>query len=268
MDENEQSQGLQYLKDQLAEETFLTDCSDYSHEKVEALVKLISLEEGGDEEEIEESYADFLNRFEQISAKGRQKKSRKRKGFQVAAAMLAVFLAVNISSQAFAGTNIFAFLDRKDHLAVEPAFVSEEAENFSESNAMIFDNIPAFAEYFADDFMFCSWLPEGYQLSGIKLNEKSNIPNYLWEYETTGNKYNFSIQICQKSEKDIAGVIGNDLTEKEPVSLSNGISAAVYSNNDICIAVFEYNNWWYLLTSPDEDSIKPILGGMKSYEEN
>ncbi|MCI7097698.1 MAG: DUF4367 domain-containing protein [Lachnospiraceae bacterium] len=264
---------LRSVKEQLYIETFEKDVSEYSPEKVETLVKMIELEEGSDEQELESAREAFEQRFRTLTAEKKKKKQHTtgRRIARAVAAMLAIVLVADITTYAFMDESLFHVLNLwTNQMAILPGESTEvELEDFQENETRIFTTVEEFAEEFGDDFLVCTWLPEGVELRRILSTEAENTASYMWKY---GNKLSddiISIAMYKKTENDLAGLTGTKIEEGKPIKIANELEAKVFimEDNEYLVA-FEYNGWWYLVYVGDseEDVMKSILGGMENYE--
>ncbi|MDY2626734.1 MAG: hypothetical protein SOW08_00225 [Lachnospiraceae bacterium] len=262
---------LDSVKEQLCMETFQADVPEYSHEKVEAMVKIIDVEEGVDEDEVDESRRKFMENFQRISV-GQKKKNRHshyRRFARGAAAMLVILLAADITSQAVMDQNLFHMIESwTNQLIVMPGEAQPaELSDFQENETVIFENVEEFAEYFGEEFFVCGWLPEGVELKKIRLAKVENSFNYMWEYNNENENCKINIRMNEKSDNEIAGLVGTQIENENKIIFDNGIEATVYVNNDMCMGGFEYNGWWYIINSfGDESMLESIIGGMILYE--
>ena len=257
---------LDSVKEQLCVETFQADVPEYSYEKVEALVKIIDVKEGVDEDEVDESRRKFMENF---AVEEKNRHSHYRRFARGAAAMLVILLAADITSQAVRDQNLFHMIESwTNQLIVMPGETQPvELMDFQENETVIFENVEEFAEYFGEEFFVCGWLPEGVELKEIILSKTEDSCNYMWEYNAKQEEDKISIRMYEKKDNDIAGVVGTQIDCQKTVSFNNIIKATVYTNNDMCLGGFEYNGWWYIINSfGDEKVIESIIGGMKLYE--
>ena len=157
----------------------------------------------------------------------------------------------------------------KNQFSIVPGENSEvENRNFQESDMLVFTQIKEFAEEFEDDFLVCTWLPEGVELKEIILTKCEDTYRYMWNYGNQNIDSVISIRMYQKMEKDIAGLTGTQIKDGELINFANGINARVCTvNENECLAAFEYNGWWYIIYfGTDKNIIEPVIGGMKEYE--
>ena len=269
---------LQSVKDQLYIETFKIDVSEYSEETIDALVKLVNTADRTDEKEVNESYEKFIINFQKITSK-KQKENQKtkktsrsyyRKFARGAAAILAIFMLADITSHAFMDGGLLRVIGRwANQISIIPgeSSVETEAVDYQEANTSYFTDVETFAEHFQDDFMVCSWLPDGVELDEIILTELEDSCNYLWIYRKDYNGEAIVVRMYEKVDSDIAGLTGSEIKDEEKITFKNGIVAIFCSNNTECMAIFEYNNWWYTVhIFSDDETLKTIVGGMVRYE--
>ena len=227
---------LRSVKEQLYIETFEKDVSEYSPEKVETLVKMIELEEGSDEQELESAREAFEQRFRTLTAEKKKKKQHTtgRRIARAVAAMLAIVLVADITTYAFMDESLFHVLNLwTNQMAILPGESTEvELEDFQENETRIFTTVEEFAEEFGDDFLVCTWLPEGVELRRILSTEAENTASYMWKY---GNKLSddiISIAMYKKTENDLAGLTGTKIEEGKPIKIANELEAKVFIMED------------------------------------
>lgn len=264
---------LRSVREQLYIETFEKDVSEYSPEKVETLVKMIELEEGSDEQELESAREAFEQRFRTLTAEKKKKKRHTagRRFARAVAALLAIVLVADITSYAFMDESLFHVLNLwTNQMAILPGDSTEvELEDFQENETRIFTTVEEFAEEFGDDFLVCTWLPEGVEFKEIFAAEVDNKSCYMWKYGNEQENNVFCMRMYKKVDNEIAGLTGTQIENGITEKFINGINANICSvNNGEYIATFEYDGWWYLVyTGIDESTIKSILGGMKTYDQ-
>lgn len=263
---------LRSVKEQLYMETFETDVPDYSHEKVETLVKMLELEEGSDEQELAEAQKAFEERFRKKTEVKKRDKGHiyRKKALQTVAAMLAVVMLADITSEAVMDESVFhVFSWWKNQMSIVPGESTQvELKDFQEDETQIFTQIEEFAKVFGDDFLVCTWLPDGVELKEILSTQVGSSYSYMWEYGNKQKNNIINIRMYKKKGKDIAGLTGTQIENGEKLEFTNGLCAEICIANDgEYVAAFEYNEWWYLIhTSTDKEVIKSLIGGMKKYE--
>lgn len=261
---------LQSVKEQLYFDTFQADPEDSSYERIEALVKILDLEEGVDEEALEKSQADFTSQFKKNIEQNQKKDSRKywRRFSRTAAAVLAIVLAANMTSQAVMNESLFHMvLTGKNHVEIIPSKDMERDVNYSDNATIHFDTVDDFAAYFGESFWFCSWLPDGVELEEILFTKSGNLRNYTWIYTSSETNKKIGIAISERTNNDIAGLTGTEIKNMEPFSFRNGLKGSLGVSQGEWIAGFEYGGWWYLLhMETDEETFREILKGMRLYE--
>ncbi|MDY4971794.1 MAG: hypothetical protein SO101_16335 [Lachnospiraceae bacterium] len=268
---------LRSVREQLYIETFEKDVPDYSHEKVETLVKMLELEEGSDEQELEEAQKAFEERFR----KNTEEKNRKNKKqnhtyrkriLRTAAAMLVIVMLADITSEAVMDKSIFHMISWwENQMSIRPGESDEssepEMEDFQESETRVFTTVEEFAEEFGDDFLVCTWLPEGVELREIDMSSVEGINCYTWIYSNEQKRNVVCIKMYEKIEEEIAGLTGTQIEDAQSMKFINGIEAIVCVNADECMVAFEYDSWWYMIQIiENEKSMKLIIGGMDKYE--
>ena len=265
---------LRSVREQLYIETFEKDVPDYSHEKVETLVKMLELEEGSDEQELEEAQKAFEERFRKNTEENNRKNKKKNHTYRkrilrTAAAMLVIVMLADITSEAVMDESVFHMLTRwTNQITIRPGEGSaEELEDFKENETRIFTSVEEFAEEFGDDFLVCGWLPEGVELKDILCSEVENVYSYAWEYSNLEKNVCFNVRMYKKNEKDMAGLTGTKIEAGEPIEFENGINATICINHDVYLVAFEFDGWWYLVSvESNENIVKSLIGGMVEYE--
>lgn len=266
---------LKSVKRELYVETFEKDIPDYSYERVETLVKMIELEEGSEEEDREaaEAQAAFEKKIREIAAGNRKEKRRKRAGkvLRTVAAMLFIVLLADITSEAFMDESLFHVINRwTNQFTIRPGEdveIEMEESDFEKKQNLIFTNIKEFADYFGDDFLYCSWLPDGVELGEINATICRDLKEYMWNYCDEYEEKVIGIRMYEKVNNDIAGLTGTQIGEGKNIKFKNGIDAMVYRNNDESLIAFEYDGWWYLIHSRVKENVMiSIVEGMIKYE--
>ncbi|MGN0292607.1 MAG: hypothetical protein ACI4D3_01245 [Lachnospiraceae bacterium] len=236
-------------------------------------MKMIELEEGSDEEELESARKAFEQRFRTLTAEKKKMKRHTagRRFARAVAAMLAIVLVADITTYAFMDESLFHVLNLwTNQMAILPGESTEaELEDFRENETRIFTTVEEFAEEFGDDFLVCTWLPEGVEFKKILSTDVENTASYMWKY---GNKLSddvISIAMYKKTENDLAGLTGTKIEERKSVQITDELEAKVFvMEDDEYLVAFEYNGWWYLVYVGDSEEkiMKSILGGMQAYE--
>lgn len=262
---------LKSLREQLYIETFEKDVSEYSHEKIETLVKMIDLEEGNDEQEAARAQVAFEKKFREMTADNKKKNLHTyfRKIVQIAAVMLVIILLADTTTQAVMDESLFRVLTRwTNQITIRPGRDDDgEMSDFQEYETQIFTSVEEFAAYFNDDFLVCTWLPEGIHFERIDLSQIDDSRSYVWKYCNEKENEIINIRIYKKIDKDIAGLTGTQVEDGQTVTFANGISGTMCVNNGVCLVAFEYNEWWYLIYSEsDENILKLVVEGMVEYE--
>ncbi|MDO5408971.1 MAG: hypothetical protein Q4F21_00775 [Lachnospiraceae bacterium] len=264
---------LEVLKHRLQEETFDRRINDFSQEKVETLVKMLELEKQCDEKRLEEEHAKFNQRLEAKSRKHKQQQKKRccRHLAQTAAVMLIFIMAVNFTSHAVADESIFHMISRwTNQFTIRPGVdeSNDESSSYQSCDSMVFTDEEDFAKAFGEDFLVCSWVPEGMELEKISSVNVNASKAYLWRYRSRKNKEDsINLRIYERTHNNIAGLTGTELSEGQKVQCIDGVIATVCVNNDGCVAGFEYHDWWYILdVNLNEAVTKTILKGLVKYE--
>ena len=261
MSNEKQKWEQEYLKDELYIETFQKSDEDFSSDRVEGLVRLLEANEPTDPDEIEESQ----RAFEAILKKKMVRKPayRIKKFAQAVAILCLVLIGANITTEAFMSESLFRMIQScSNKYEIIPGDTEIEHQ---ESDTKIFSSIDDFDVAFEEDFLICSWLPEGYELDSIFYAGSEELCNYVWSYSNHKDS-EINIQIYNKVNNNIASLIGTDFTDEELLDLKNGISGTLSTNNDEYLCCFEYNDWWYLIYSADRDMLISVVEGMEEYE--
>lgn len=187
MDKKEQ----QYLMDQLAEETFKKDVDEFSYKRVQALVQLMEVNEPTDPEEADKSQKEFEKYFKKMTAKKRRINVQKLA--RIAAIICILVLGANITTEALMDDNVFHMIQRwSNRYEIIP---SDNEIEYQESDTKVFTDIEEFESYFGDDFLVCSWLPDGYELDEILYVSSKELCGYIWNYSCINQTYEIKIQI-------------------------------------------------------------------------
>lgn len=128
----------------------------------------------------------------------------------------------------------------------------------------VFTSIESFDAVSDGDFLFCSWLPDGFYFSKIKCVDSGEYVDYYWIY--SGDDSKIEINIYDKKNNEINSFTGEELKNGEQIKIDNGITIQIYENNDEYVGYFEYENWWYNIQAADKDELISVIKGMKKYE--
>lgn len=258
MDKKEQK----YLMDQLAKETFKKDVDEFSYKRVEALVQLMEVNEPTDSKGAEEAQKKFEKKFQQMTAK--KCRINVQKFARIAAVICILVLGANLTTEALMDDNVFHMIQRwGNRYEIIP---SDNQVEYQESDTKVFTDIEEFESYFGDDFLVCSWLPDGYELDEITYVDSGDLHNYIWNYSDKIN--NIVIQMFSKTDNSVVSLIKSDFINEEKVDLTNEITGIICETSDEYLVCFEYNDWWYLIYSTNKETSIKIAEGMLQHEKN
>lgn len=156
-------------------------------------------------------------------------------------------------------------------LAIRPSEDDEnsEASNLVERDTKYFYSIEEFGDYFSDNFLICSWLPENVSLNKIIVNNINEFSEIFWEYDNSCIiDWKMQIWMYQGVDGETAGATGTLKQKIKKEDYINDIKITFYEKSDGTLVGFEYDDWWYLieLQSLDEEDLTMILKGLKLYE--
>lgn len=272
----------QNIEDKLYQETFNKDVSQFSPDKIEHLVSLLDLEDPINQEELDTAKQKLKEQFHAQSLRS----SRKRPKWYhflllntygrvaLSCVLLLLFLmTADVTTNAVTDSHLFHMISRwKGQLAVRPGKPeTEETASFKEGGPLYFHSLEEFAKFYKEDFLYCSWLPEGMSLNEIAVKPETKFYEIMWIYsDSESEKSNVQIGMYKYVEDtDTAGIVG-DLGESEVDREDiNGLKVTYYENDRGYFASFSYSDKWYLVnvrTSIKE--LKRMVKGMKEYEEN
>lgn len=274
-DSDNENSYLKSLEEELLRETFLKSEQDFSPEKIDHLLKLMEMEDPMDDQEIEEARLAFEKQYK-ADHKDRIRRDKIKKYCNrmagVAAVLMLVFMAADMTTKAVMDESLFHMVSRwTNQLEVIPGKMEKESFSALEEKTQYFSSIEEFVDYFGDDFLVCSWLPEDMVLKEIQVSNADENRFILWEYSNSTIKdCKIEVWMYQNAIKATAGVAGTLIDEdgfevKEIV----GNKVTYYYNNDSLLAGFDYSGWWYLVNilPYDENMLSSILKGMVQYEE-
>lgn len=274
---NENGNGLfqQEIQKELFAQTFQKNETEFSSEKIEHLVGLLEIENPTDDREVMEAQKAFEEKFRQTHRKAiRNNRLRTycRKVAGAAAVLMLVVMTADFTTKAVMDEGLFHMVSRwTNQLAIRPSVDSESQEvlDFVEGETKYFNSIDEFAEYFGDDFLVCSWLPDGVELNKIVMDNREFFSEMFWEY-SSDDEYNLRMQVWmyQGEYEDTAGIGSKFTKQVSNEEIINGIKVTYYEKDDGILVGFEYANWWYLidLQTSDETDLKLILKGLETYE--
>lgn len=273
-DSDNENSYLKSLEEELLRETFLKSEQDFSPEKIDHLLKLMEMEDPMDDQEIEEARLAFEKQYK-ADHKDRIRRDKIKKYCNrmagVAAVLMLVFMAADMTTKAVMDESLFHMVSRwTNQLEVIPGKVEKESLDVLEEEARYFNTIEEFADYFGDDFLVCSWLPEDALLNEIQVNNSDENQVILWEYSNSKIKdWKIEVWMHQGVDNATAGVVGTLIEEDRfEVKEINGNKVTYFYDNDSLLAGFNYTDWWYLIhISPyDENTLTCVLKGMTQYE--
>lgn len=275
MYEKHDKEFIESVKEELYIQTFKTDEPDFSVEKVDTLVRFLELEDPTDEQEIEEEMNQFLTQFKKDHRKeiwrGKIKRYAKEAARNAAVILLLIF-AANLTLQVVANENLFRMVGRwANYIEIIPgkSKIEEELASIDEYEVKEFTTMEEFANYFADDFLFCSWLPEGVELEKIRVLGENDSPAIIWRFHNQEDgETEILVRIYHEVGKDTAGftaALDDDSVQKEAV---HDKDVTYYVHDNGYLAGFMYNDCWYVVEAyNDEDTLKNVIRGMVRYED-
>ena len=187
---NENGNGLfqQEIQKELFAQTFQKNETEFSSEKIEHLVGLLEIENPTDDREVMEAQKAFEEKFRQTHRKAiRDNRLRTycRKVAGAAAVLMLVVMTADFTTKAVMDEGLFHMVSRwTNQLAIRPSVDGESQEvlDFVEGETKYFNSIDEFAEYFGDDFLVCSWLPDGVELNEIVDTSVNEFSEIFFEY--------------------------------------------------------------------------------------
>lgn len=276
---NENGNGLfqQEIQKELFAQTFQKNETEFSSEKIEHLVGLLEIENPTDDREVMEAQKAFEEKFRQTHRKAiRNNRLRTycRKVAGAAAVLMLVVMTADFTTKAVMDEGLFHMVSRwTNQLAIRPSVDGESQEvlDFVEGETKYFNSIDEFAEYFGDDFLVCSWLPDGVELNKILVSDVDGCSEIFWEYANR-KIYDWKMQIWMYKEinDDTAGVIGSLKAKPDKEKYIGDIKVIHYEKTEGLLIGFEYNDWWYLIDTTLNDSrlLEKIIKGATTYEKN
>lgn len=270
MDNKHEKDFIESVKNELYIETFLTDEPDFSEEKIDTLVRLLELDNPTDEQKIEEEMNRFLKQFKKDHRKEIWRR-RVLESVKKAAVILILVFAADLTTQAVANESLFSMVSKwTNQIVIRPGrdLAAEELASVDEREIKKFSTVEEFADYFNDDFLVCSWLPEGVELGEILISDGGGSFSNIWKFKGEKNgEWKIRIQINQDVGNNIAGFTGTLDNESTQTEVINGLSVTYFENKEGYCAGFEYHDWWYFIEAHVEyDVFKTIIEGMVEYE--
>ena len=224
---------------------------------------LIEANEPTDLDEIEQAQKEFEAVLKKKMA--RKPVYRIRKFAQAAAVLCLVFIGANITTEAMFDESFLHMVQSWGNMyEVIPG--DNEVEG-KETEVRVFNDIESFDAVFSDDFLVCSWLPDGYELTEILCENNGDTINYYWTYSHSDNS-EISVRIYSIKSNITASLSGTYLGKTKQYILKNGITVNICENNDEYIACFKYQNWWYVVQTTNDEILTSLMEGMIEYEQD
>lgn len=256
-----QEKEQEYLKNELYIETFQKQDEEFSVERVQGLVHLIEANEPTDLDEIEQAQKEFEAVLKKKMA--RKPVYRIRKFAQAAAVLCLVFIGANITTEAVFDES---FLHMVQSWGNTYEIIPENNRiEYNEFENYVFADVEEFAEFFKDDFLVCSWLPEEYTLMEILCVDLNEGNNYYWSYSSP-NKSKIRIHIYDIKNNSVASVSSSVLEEGKECTLDNDIKVTICESEAEFVGCFSYGNHWYEIYAEDIETVSSIIEGMEKYE--
>lgn len=146
---------------------------------------------------------------------------------------------------------------------------STEVSDFTEGETKYFDSVDEFAEYFGDDFLVCSWLPENVKLEYILVNNLDGLFEIVWNYKNENTEeWKMQIWMYQNMKGDTAGVAGKLKFNVVEENYIGNIKITYYEEDEGLLIGFEYSDYWYLIdvSINDRQILENVMEGMIKYE--
>lgn len=256
-----QEKEQEYLKNELYIETFQKQDEEFSVERVQGLVHLIEANEPTDLDEIEQAQKEFEAVLKKKMA--RKPVYRIRKFAQAAAVLCLVFIGANITTEAMFNESFLHMVQSwGDMYEIVPGDNEKKCNEFEN---YVFADVEEFAEFFKDDFLVCSWLPEGYTFAEILCVNIGDTNAYYWTYFGQG-KSEIKIHIYDIKSNCVASIASSELEEGKRYTLDNNIIVTICENDDEFVGCFSYENYWYEVYAENKETLFFILEGMEKYE--
>lgn len=270
----------QNIEDKLYQETFNKDVSQFSPDKIEHLVSLLDLEDPINQEELDTAKQKLKEQFHAQSLRS----SRKRPKWYhflllntygrvaLSCVLLLLFLmTADVTTNAVTDSHLFHMISRwKGQLAVRPGKPeTEETVSFKEGGPLYFHSLEEFAKFYKEDFLYCSWLPEGIELDRIVVKQAYGFSEVFYSYSNqTPDKSNIQVWAYEYAEKEdtsgIVGDLGEKLSEEE---VGSRFKVTYYKNEKGYFASIIYKDKWYLINMlTGIEDLKKIAQGMVEYE--
>ena len=256
-----QEKEQEYLKNELYIETFQKQDEEFSVERVQGLVHLIEANEPTDLDEIEQAQKEFEAVLKKKMA--RKPVYRIRKFAQAAAVLCLVFIGANITTEAMFDESFLHMVQSwGDMYEIVPGDNEKKCNEFEN---YVFADVEEFANFFKDDFLVCTWLPEGYTLAEILCVNIGKGDNYYWSYSNQ-KESKIRIHIYDTKNNCVASISSSELEEGEKYALANNIMVTICENNDEFVGCFSYENHWYEVYAENIETVSSIVERMEKYE--
>lgn len=273
---NENGNGLfqQEIQKELFAQTFQKNETEFSSEKIEHLVGLLEIENPTDDREVMEAQKAFEEKFRQTHRKAiRNNRLRTycRKVAGAAAVLMLVVMTADFTTKAVMDEGLFHMVSRwTNQLEIIPSVSEESTEvsDFTEGETKYFDSVDEFAGYFGDDFLVCSWLPDGVELNKIVDVSEEEFTGILFEYSKETCDWKLQVWMYENISADTAGVTGNFKFDIDKEDYIGNMKVTYYQEDNGLLIGFECNNYWYLIdmSSNDKQILGRIVEGMITYE--
>lgn len=265
----------QEIQKELFAQTFQKSETEFSSEKIEHLVGLLEIDNPTDDREVVEAQKAFEEKFRQTHRKAIRNNRLKtycRKTAGAAAVLMLVVMMADVTTKAVMDEGLFHMVSRwTNQLAIRPSVDSESREvlDFVEGETKYFDSIDEFAEYFGDDFLVCSWLPDGVELNEIVDTSVNEFSEIFFEYNIENQQeWKLQVWMYENIGSDTAGVTGNFKFDVDKEDYIGNMKVTYYQEDNGLLIGFECNNYWYLIdmSSNDKQILERIVEGMIMYE--
>lgn len=270
----------QNIEDKLYQETFNKDVSQFSPDKIEHLVSLLDLEDPINQEELDTAKQKLKEQFHAQSLRS----SRKRPKWYhflllntygrvaLSCVLLLLFLmTADVTTNAVTDSHLFHMISRwKGQLAVRPGKPeTEETVSFKEGGPLYFHSLEEFAKFYKEDFLYCSWLPEGIELDRIVVKQDRKYLEIFNMYcNQSPDQSDVQMWIYQYADElDTAGIVGDLNENKAGQETISHFKVTYYENDDGYFAGFSFEDKWYLINvNTNTKELKRIVEGMVRYE--
>lgn len=263
------------IQKELFAQTFQEREAEFSADKIDHLVGLLEMENPTDMQEVLEAQNRFEKTFRQMHRKEIRKNHMElycRKGLKAAAVFLLILLTADVTTKAVMDDRLFHMMSRQvNQLEIRPSEEEAESEStdFTEESVEEFTSMDEFAEYFKEDFLICTCLPDEVELKRITLNSEDVFAGIVFEYHCRGiQDWNLQIWMYQNITSDNAGVAGNFEFDTAEDDYVENMKVTYYQEGEGLLVGFESNGYWYLIdaSSNEKQVLADIVEGMRRYE--